>query len=507
MKKIRTVEFWVATLLLLTYVVIYVHHGYQSVQKSSAGHLPFDLADYLQGNLSEGLLFYLSFLGITHVLVPRWWLTQKYTMALIWTVVSYFFIASLFTAISVYHKGLPGNQSGKEAFAIRSVMQQFVSTAIFYVMLTVYILLREVALYQYRRHHLSQTRAWRMMKEIACVVFVWLWLLNLFWGLNYEPFFRSFGVYYLINVPFGAALYFINLYGLIPVYNRTAGGGWWVYMVRLAAVVILWGLLETIFIKATPYNLSLIRLMLTVWVIPLFITVPLSWVVYQASENHYRKLTTLQAALDASDAKLQLLRSQINPHFLFNTLNTLYGTAIVDGSRRTAEGIQQLGDMMRFMLHDNQRDYIPLSSELAYLNNYLTLQRLRLNHSAIIIESEIDEDASPSLHIAPMLLIPLVENAFKHGIGPAEAKSVVQVQLQITGQRVGFVVSNSMHPMTGEDLEKEHSGIGLLNVSQRLKVYYPGRHRFEYGGLDSTFTARLTIDLDKSLSSHNLHFR
>ncbi len=506
MKKIRTIEFWAATLLLITYIIIYVHHGYQLAQKSLAGHMPFHLADYLLGNLSEGLLFYFTFLGINYVLVPRWWLTRKYTVALVWTVVSYLVIASLFTVISVYDKGLLSYQSGKEAFTIRSAMQQFVSTAIFYVILAAYVLLREVVLYQYRRHHLSQTRASRMIKEIACVAFVWLWLLNLLWGLNYEPFFRSFGIYYLIVVPFGAAVYFINLYGLIPIYKRTAGGGLWVYMVHLGAVVILWGLLETIFIKATPYNLSLIRLMLTAWVIPLFITLPLSWVVYQANESYYRKLTTLQAALDASDARLQLLRSQINPHFLFNTLNTLYGTAIVDGSRRTAEGIQLLGDMMRFMLHDNQRDYIPLSSELAYLNNYLTLQRLRLNHSAITIESEIDEDASPTLQIAPMLLIPLVENAFKHGVGPAEAKSRVQVQLQITGQRIRFMVSNSMHSMTGEDPEKVQSGIGLLNVSQRLMVYYPDRHRFEYGALDHTFTARLTIDLVESFPSHKPHF-
>jgi two-component system LytT family sensor kinase len=503
MKKIRRIEFWAATLLFATYVAIYVHHGYQLMEKSIRGHEDFQLAGYLLPNLLDGLLTYLMFLAINHILVPRWWLARKFTIAMVWTVISYLVIASLFIVVSTYFRGWAEHyHSSTASVDLKVVMQQFVNTAICYVLLAIYVLLREVVLHQYRRYGLSQTLASRIIKEVSAVAFIWFWLLNVLWGLSYKTLFQLFGVYYIIVVPFGVAVYFINLYWLIPVYKSTVGRSWWKYALRLAAVVTLLALFETMLIKATPYYLSPGMLVLTAWFIPLVIALPLSWIVYQANETFYRKLTTLKAALDASDASLQLLRSQINPHFLFNTLNALYGTAIVDGSRRTAEGIQQLGDMMRFMLHDNQRDFIPLSSEISYLKNYLSLQQLRLGNATVQIDIEIDDDAGQPLFIAPMLLIPLVENAFKHGIGPAEVESRIIVRLRITGQRICFWVINSLHASVGHEPEKVHSGIGLTNVRQRLRVYYKGSHQFEYGAKGTTFTVQLVIDL---LQPYTLH--
>jgi two-component system LytT family sensor kinase len=496
MRKIRRIEFWAATLLFATYVAICVHHGFQLMQKRIRGNQDFQLAGYLLPTLLEGLLTYLMFLVINHVLVPRWWLARKFTMAMVWTVISYLVITSLYIVVSVCFKGWAEHyRSSTASIYLKVVMQQFVSTALWYVLLAIYVLFRQVVLHQYRRYGLSQTLASRIIKEVVAVAFIWSWLLNVLWGLRFKALFQLFGVYYIIVVPFGAAVYFINLYWLIPVYKSTVERSWWKYAFRLAAMVTLLALFETICIKATPYYLSPGMLVFTAWFIPLAIALPLSWMVYRANETFYRQLTTLKAALDASDASLQLLRSQINPHFLFNTLNALYGTAIVDGSRRTAEGIQQLGDMMRFMLHDNQRDFIPLSSEMSYLKNYLALQQLRLGNAAVQIEIEIDDDAGQALLIAPMLLIPLVENAFKHGIGPAEVASEIIVRLQTRKQRINFCVINSMHASVGHDPEKVHSGIGLTNVSQRLQVYYKGSHQFEYGAKGTTFTVQLIIDL------------
>ncbi len=503
MKKIRRIEFWAATLLFATYVAIYVHHGYQLMQKSIRSNEDFHLAGYLLPNLLDGLLTYLMFLVINHVLVPKWWLARKFTMAMVWTVISYLVITSLYIVVSVYFIGWAQHyRSSTASVNLKVIMQQFVNTAICYVLFAIYVLLREVILNQYHRYRLSQTLASRIIKEVIAVLFIWFWLLNVLWGLNQKTFFQLFGVYYIIVVPFGAAVYFVNLYWLIPVYKSTGGRGWLMYTLRLAAVVMLLALFETIFIKATPYYLSPGMLVFTAWVIPLAIALPLSWIVYQANETFYRKLTTLKAALDASDASLQLLRSQINPHFLFNTLNALYGTAIVDGSRRTAEGIQQLGDMMRFMLYDNQRDCIPLSSEISYLKNYLALQHLRLGNAAVQMVIEIEDDAGQALFIAPMLLIPLVENAFKHGIGPAEVESKIIVRLQIRGQRISFCVINSMPASVGHDPEKVHSGIGLTNVRQRLQVYYQGSYQFECGAKGTTFTAQLVIDLLQPSTLH-----
>jgi two-component system LytT family sensor kinase len=495
MKKIQQIEFWAATLLLTVYVVIYVHHGNQLAERSAADHQYFDVVRYLLPNLLAGFTTYVAFVVINCVIVPKYWFTRRYTLALVWTIVSFMATVLSLAAIEHFQPGQTHQHiAGGHAIDFRLINQQFGSIAICFMLLAGYITVREVLLHQYRRYRLSQTLASRIIKEITIVAFVWFLVLNLLWGLNYRPLFQLFGVYYLIVIPFGVAVYFVNLYGLIPAYKNSKKRNLWPYILRLTAVVVSLILLETVFIKAGSYDLPANTLILTAWVIPIGLALPLSWMVYLANEKNYNKLTTLKAALNASDASLQLLRSQINPHFLFNTLNALYGTAIIDGSRRTAEGIQQLGDMMRFMLHDNQRDLIPLSSEINYLRNYLSLQQLRLGNAAVKIESEIDETNTSGLSIAPMLLIPLLENAFKHGIGPEDAGSEISVRLHIEGKRINFFVSNTIQPHNGYNTEKTHSGIGLSNVSQRLLVHYKGKHQFEYGTKGNTFTAWLVID-------------
>lgn len=208
-----------------------------------------------------------------------------------------------------------------------------------------------------------------------------------------------------------------------------------------------------------------------IMVYSIFIAVPLSWYIYK---NHYDKVFLL-SQLGSSQANLNLLRSQINPHFLFNTLNSLYGTALQENAERTSTGIQKLGDMMRFMLYENNQDTIALRRDIEYLKNYIDLQKLRIaNSPQISIESQIDESLQ-GLQIAPMLLIPFVENAFKHGISLNEP-SFIKINLQVADNRILFNVTNSIHPKNQNDSEKQSGGIGLENVKQRLAMLYPGKH-------------------------------
>lgn len=149
----------------------------------------------------------------------------------------------------------------------------------------------------------------------------------------------------------------------------------------------------------------------------LFIVIPFAWSNFKSRNRKLdQQIHELKTELGQTDANLNFLKSQINPHFLFNALNTLYGTALQENAERTGEGIQKLGDMMRLMLQENMRDKIALTKDIDYLNNYILLQKLRTATSAnVVIEAEINNE-SPDLLIAPMLLIPFVENAFKHGI-------------------------------------------------------------------------------------------
>ncbi|MDR6784219.1 two-component system LytT family sensor kinase [Pedobacter africanus] len=227
-----------------------------------------------------------------------------------------------------------------------------------------------------------------------------------------------------------------------------------------------------------------------------FIVVPLfAWNIYKARNSKKdQEIYTLKTELGKSDANLNFLKSQINPHFLFNALNTLYGTALQEKAERTGEGIQKLGDMMRFMLQENVEDKILLSKDVDYLNNYIALQKLRTSTSPdIVIQTQIEEQPD-DLAIAPMLLIPFVENAFKHGIS-LKYPSHIKITLQTKNNTLYFDVHNSIHPKNENDPEKQHGGIGLQNVKQRLALLYPGHHELLIRESAREFFIHLTLQL------------
>jgi sensor histidine kinase YesM len=228
-----------------------------------------------------------------------------------------------------------------------------------------------------------------------------------------------------------------------------------------------------------------------------FITAPVTWALYKRFQKGNEEVRVLQTELKRSSASVDFLRSQINPHFLFNALNTLYGTAIQENADRTSEGIQRLGDMMRFMLQENMQDKISLAREIEYLNNYIDLQKLRTDTSPNIqIQTEI-QDRENIYQIAPMLLIPFVENAFKHGISFREP-SHIKITLEIKDKTLYFDVYNSKHSRPDNDPEKDKSGIGLENVKQRLKLSYPNKHELIIRDTTKEFFVHLTLQLAKS---------
>jgi LytS/YehU family sensor histidine kinase len=228
------------------------------------------------------------------------------------------------------------------------------------------------------------------------------------------------------------------------------------------------------------------------WAFLLLIVTPLSWLLYQQRKDKIIQLKGMETALAKSNADLQFLRSQINPHFLFNALNTLYGTALMEKAEYTAEGIQKLGDMMRFMLHENNLDFISMDKEIDYLKNYIALQKLRTQSSSTICIEDTITEAKCNRTIAPMILIPFIENAFKHGISLKE-KSWIHIRLDCTDTTVSFEVRNSIHKRFETDSEKDKSGIGLKNVAERLKLLYPGKHELNVSEDKDEFIVKLTI--------------
>ncbi|HEY1055540.1 MAG TPA: histidine kinase [Emticicia sp.] len=206
----------------------------------------------------------------------------------------------------------------------------------------------------------------------------------------------------------------------------------------------------------------------------------------------FKEKLQLRTLFTQKTAELSSLRSQINPHFLFNALNTLYSVSLKENADKTADGIQKLGDMMRFMLNENNQDRIPLNKEIEYLQNYIEIQRMRIAESDNI---EIKVNIQPSdrdIFIAPMLLNPFIENAFKHGIS-FRNPSWIFITLTFDDTKLYFKVHNSLHAKSELDPEKDNNGIGLENVKKRLELIYKNRYALDIQKSEQDFFVSLTI--------------
>lgn len=226
----------------------------------------------------------------------------------------------------------------------------------------------------------------------------------------------------------------------------------------------------------------------------LFVAIPASNALFRKYDLYLGQIITLSGQVNQGVANMDFLRSQINPHFLFNALNTLYGTALQENAERTGEGIQKLGDMMRFMLHENNQETIPVIREKEYLVNYVDLQMLRIKGQENIEITFNHNDGNCLGMIAPMLLVPFVENAFKHGVS-FQKKSWIKVSLRCLDGSVHLDVNNSIHRKDLGDPEYKASGIGLENVRQRLHHLYNGRHELMIRENETEFFVHLSIKL------------
>jgi len=186
------------------------------------------------------------------------------------------------------------------------------------------------------------------------------------------------------------------------------------------------------------------------------------------------------------NAEINFLRSQINPHFLFNTLNGIYSLAN-EGSGQTKDSILKLSDLLRYVLYDSGDEKVPLSKDIQYVTNYIDLQRLRLS-TKVFIDYQIEGNIR-SFFIAPLLIIPFVENAFKHGISYSHA-STIHIHIKVFEKILTVYVENPL-----VENNSFAGGLGLKNVKRRLELLYPGRHTLGIEKKDHLNIVNLKIDL------------
>ena len=188
-------------------------------------------------------------------------------------------------------------------------------------------------------------------------------------------------------------------------------------------------------------------------------------------------------------SELRFLKAQINPHFLFNTLNNLYYLATVN-SPNTTEVIEKLSQMMRYMLYESNHPLVPLEKELAYMENYISLEKLRLDNQVPVDFKVI---GSPEkVKIVPLIFITFLENAFKHGVSNQFKDAFVDIVVEIKEGSLVYIVINSKLP---KEVILEKSGIGLQNVNRRLELSYPGRYSLNKVETPTTYEVTLNLEI------------
>ena len=197
---------------------------------------------------------------------------------------------------------------------------------------------------------------------------------------------------------------------------------------------------------------------------------------------------------EEKEAELKLLKAQLNPHFLFNTLNNLYGLSVVK-SNKLPDLMLKLSDLLRYSLYETKEAIVPLEKEITYLENYISLEKIRLEDKTTI--QFIKRGDLVYKTIAPMLLIVFVENAFKHlGILETE-KSKVSIFIEEKNGKLIFTCENTLDEihLNKIDLEQGKSGIGLQNAKKRLALMYPEKHHLIINKSNNIYCVKLTIDL------------
>ncbi|XWN36221.1 MAG: histidine kinase [Balneola sp.] len=199
------------------------------------------------------------------------------------------------------------------------------------------------------------------------------------------------------------------------------------------------------------------------------------WRFYQELKNEHAR------------AELELLKIKVDPHFFFNTLNNLYGLT-VEKSEKAPEVILKLSEIMRYVIYDSNEELVSLKREVEYIGKYLEIHQIRFHKEVdISLEKDIIDE---SVKVAPLMLIVLIENAFKHGVEPLVEGAYMNIRLKSNKRMIHFKVENNYKPS-----EKSRKGIGLSNLKKRLQLIYPDSHHLSIQNEKSVFTADLKIEL------------
>ena len=286
-------------------------------------------------------------------------------------------------------------------------------------------------------------------------------------------------------------IFYFNYFCLIPKYLLAKR--YWLYSILLLlSIAAGFLLLVVIFLFSDFQSETLVKTNPVIEkIVPVIIVnALLLWLLSIVSSILWTTYNRLkQTESEKLTAQIASLKSQINPHFLFNTLNNIYATAI-DTSPKAADMVDKLSEMMRYTMKDIQQDFVLLEDEINYVNNFIELQKMRLDRSVKLEYYNLEN--IPALQIAPMLLIPFIENAFKHGVN-SEQKSHIKIEINMNKTEFQLCVVNNKVNVQ-KDIS-ERSGLGIVNTSHRLNLIYPSKHLLVINDTEKVFSVSLHINL------------
>ena len=299
----------------------------------------------------------------------------------------------------------------------------------------------------------------------------------------------------LLSIIFPAAFaYFINYYLLVPALFFKERKGWFIISNLIILIACNFHLFISIFIwipDIPHYWIGAVAGLSISFVLDI-----VSLGIAIGIRNYLRTIAIKQKLAEEThrrtEAELMWLKNQLNPHFLFNSLNNISSLIWID-AERAQNSIGELSDLLRYAIYESEKKLVPLQKEFDFMRNYISLMSLRCNDMTDILVSFDIED--PKAYIAPLLLISLVENAFKHGVS-ASQPSFLNFKINEKNHILTFICENS--DFHKSDRDNSGSGIGIPNMRKRLELLYPGHFEWEQDANGDLFRVKVTLHLEDS---------
>ncbi len=291
----------------------------------------------------------------------------------------------------------------------------------------------------------------------------------------------------------GGAVYY-NIYVLIPKYLANKKG--WQYFLFFILLILIVTPIENLLIYSKSENVPEVRAQLLLnhhlTFLPNFLVVGTSTLVKITLDWLKNQREKQELHTQTMQSELRFLKSQINPHFLFNTLNSLYALTLKK-SDKAPDIVLKLSEMMRYMLYECNEPFVPLRKEVHYIKNYLELEKLRQGEN-IHIDFKVEGNIS-NQKIAPLMFMSFIENCFKHGLGNHIAPGFVRISLNVEGNSIKALIENSKPQSMPKALHPRSGGIGLVNVRRRLDLLYQNRYTLDIEDAPNTYAVHLNISL------------